>query len=646
MLTIFLTICEVLEARGERGLGWKHQVMLGTMHSAVIKRDLPRVQELLAACEAGELDCSAVEGADHDGLTPLHYACLLRLPEIVRCLHGARADVTVTDNQLGLTPLHMSALQLDDLSLSLLVSNLFDLDLQDRKGRTPLFLACLEGRAVSGQSDPLLLRGCLSVLLALGADPDGALEQAHAQAQAQAQVGPLLPCHVLASAWQAEPLLALLQAGASVNTTGGTERELVSLGPLGAAGTPLHVALAARSLKPAVGLGALLLASDSSGSGSGGGGGGEGLGLGLGLGSGAVFSGVEVESPLASGCVATLRALLQYGARPNQKDAAGRTPLQVLVENEAAWRHSGRLPTQRSEAVSLLISFGARLDDSNLCLALRAQCPEVNLDALAERWSQSPAVNTDVLGLRLNGLDKTAGAASGPGGSSRSGSPDGKPVGSSSGGGGGSPSGGVTPLCVLCGTGFTLFRRQHHCRLCNALCCDDCSKRRAVIEGSQHRTCDSCFNVVLYRLDCVRATGGSGGGGGSSSAKTATATATAAAMVSTKTGNAVTAGVARTSSSPPPAPVVADQHLSNKSALFAGAAAAPATGQGRQQQQGQQGGGLSAAMGAMSEAGERLRERGQKLERLGDKSADMANAASDFARLAKQLNEQQKNRWF
>ena len=611
--------------------------MLGTMHSAVIKRDLPRVQELLAACEAGELDCSAVEGADHDGLTPLHYACLLRLPEIVSCLHGSRADVTVTDNQLGLTPLHMSALQLDDLSLSLLVSNLFDLDLQDRKGRTPLFLACLEGRAVSGQSDPLLLRGCLSVLLALGADPDGALEQAHSQAQAQAQVGPLLPCHVLASAWQAEPLLALLQAGASVNTTGGTERELVSLGPLGAAGTPLHVALAARSLKPAVGLGALLLASDSGGS-SGGGVQGSGLGLGLGSGSGAVFSGVEVEAPLASGCVATLRALLQYGARPNQKDAAGRAPLQVLVENEAAWRHSGCSPTQRSEAVSLLISFGARLDDSNLCLALRAQCPDVNLDALAERWSQSPAASVDALGLRLNGLEKTAGAASGPGGSSRSGSPDGKPVGSS--GGGGSPSGGVTPLCVLCGTGFTLFRRQHHCRLCNALCCDDCSKRRAVIEGSQHRACDSCFNIVLYRLDCVRSAGGSGG---SSSAKK---TAAATAMGSTKAANAVTVGSARAASTPPPAPVAADQHLSNKSALFAGAAAAPPAAQGRQQQQGQQGGGLAAAMGAMSEAGERLRERGQKLERLGDKSADMANAASDFARLAKQLNEQQQNRWF
>ena len=35
--------------------------------------------------------------------------------------------------------------------------------------------------------------------------------------------------------------------------------------------------------------------------------------------------------------------------------------------------------------------------------------------------------------------------------------------------------------CTLCGATFTLFKRQHHCRLCDSLCCDDCSKKRIVI---------------------------------------------------------------------------------------------------------------------------------------------------------------------
>lgn len=39
-------------------------------------------------------------------------------------------------------------------------------------------------------------------------------------------------------------------------------------------------------------------------------------------------------------------------------------------------------------------------------------------------------------------------------------------------------------------------------------------------------------------------------------------------------------------------------------------------------------------------------ERGEKLNRLTDKSADVSNAAEEFAKLAKQLNDQQKNRWF
>jgi hypothetical protein len=42
-------------------------------------------------------------------------------------------------------------------------------------------------------------------------------------------------------------------------------------------------------------------------------------------------------------------------------------------------------------------------------------------------------------------------------------------------------SGGTTP-CLLCLVPFSMFRRQHHCRLCDALCCDECSRKRVLVD--------------------------------------------------------------------------------------------------------------------------------------------------------------------
>lgn len=51
-------------------------------------------------------------------------------------------------------------------------------------------------------------------------------------------------------------------------------------------------------------------------------------------------------------------------------------------------------------------------------------------------------------------------------------------------------------------------------------------------------------------------------------------------------------------------------------------------------------------MGVLSDTRDKLVERGEKLNRLQDRTEDLANSASEFAKLAKQLNEQQKSRWF
>lgn len=55
---------------------------------------------------------------------------------------------------------------------------------------------------------------------------------------------------------------------------------------------------------------------------------------------------------------------------------------------------------------------------------------------------------------------------------------------------------------------------------------------------------------------------------------------------------------------------------------------------------------VASTVGVLHETHEQLFQRGEKLSQLSERSADMANQANEFARLAKQLNEQQKSRWF
>jgi hypothetical protein len=52
----------------------------------------------------------------------------------------------------------------------------------------------------------------------------------------------------------------------------------------------------------------------------------------------------------------------------------------------------------------------------------------------------------------------------------------------------------ATEKCRLCGNKWTLLRRRHHCRACGQLVCDDCSRSRTHVPGSENlkRICDVC----------------------------------------------------------------------------------------------------------------------------------------------------------
>ena len=49
------------------------------------------------------------------------------------------------------------------------------------------------------------------------------------------------------------------------------------------------------------------------------------------------------------------------------------------------------------------------------------------------------------------------------------------------------------PTCTLCGVGFQLFRRRHHCRACGRCVCDKCSRTKMNFFKTQpKRVCDGC----------------------------------------------------------------------------------------------------------------------------------------------------------
>jgi len=144
--------------------GWKHFLVTGTLFSYVLKNQGVPLESIISSTRNLDL----VNQKDEDGLTALHYACINRNFIAVAVLISSGADCRiVTENTDCKSPCHICAELLDEKSLSILLSTTTrtrpDPNALDALGRTPMYVAAVEGKNVHGSYDHNLLNHCLNL---------------------------------------------------------------------------------------------------------------------------------------------------------------------------------------------------------------------------------------------------------------------------------------------------------------------------------------------------------------------------------------------------------------------------------------------------------------------------------------------------
>ena len=191
---------------------WKHQVVLGTLHSYVVSGNEASLKESLATAfeiqqsqdgsDLEKLDPSVIDIVDDSGRTALHYACSRRKSTTVQILVNSGADCSIAQED-GCQPCHIAAKGLDDQVLSVLLSSSYPSRPDPNalaKGRTPMYLAAVEGKSVANINS-ISLQKCLSALTAWG----GKL-----MIESPKSNELLHPVHCVSTQWRSEELSVLL----------------------------------------------------------------------------------------------------------------------------------------------------------------------------------------------------------------------------------------------------------------------------------------------------------------------------------------------------------------------------------------------------------------------------------------------------
>jgi hypothetical protein len=189
-------------------LSWKHQVILGTLHSFVVIGNQSYLDASIGEAMHSEngrdtqnpqyLNPRLVDAVDESGKTPLHYACESRFSSAVKSLVTAGANVNKRIESDNATPCHICAKNLDFSSLEVILSVNRRPNVIDAHGRSPIYLAITEGRTVSRQRSPEALEKCMSVIEKHGGEVDALIGYRH-------------PVSFLAAFWLSDELDVVLR---------------------------------------------------------------------------------------------------------------------------------------------------------------------------------------------------------------------------------------------------------------------------------------------------------------------------------------------------------------------------------------------------------------------------------------------------
>jgi hypothetical protein len=136
---IELAIFALLSVQENRNLGWYHQVIRGSFHSAVINGDLPLVQKYITRLLGDSLDQE-----DKAGMTPLHWAAIAGRLDVLELLVSNGADIDALNKGLNAPILLAAAFAREEIVIYLLDHGA-DISLRNMKGYDCLMMSVVFG---------------------------------------------------------------------------------------------------------------------------------------------------------------------------------------------------------------------------------------------------------------------------------------------------------------------------------------------------------------------------------------------------------------------------------------------------------------------------------------------------------------------
>lgn len=603
----------------ETDIAWKHQIIIGSLHALVLSGSPKQLQDGIAharmtssrgtsegTSEGKFLASRIVDAVDNNGFPALYYACTHKMEAAVRILVNAGADVSFRTGLHGLSMIHVSARNLDDKSLSTLLSVrspvAADANILDNKGRTPIYVAMVEGSVLDRGKDPSSLGRCITALKACGGT----------------MITPLSPVNLrnpvgaLAYMWLAEYLFVVLK-----HVPHRFPADEMSIGAMFQ--YPVHSALVTlrKHLRKGV---------------------------------------TDDRMPPEGNLIRTLETLCDRGFEPNERldvrafgtertmfdEFVGYSPLQVValiaLEFESiASDCDGAFTASNKQLIGnvaeCLVSRGARLSiEPPMTYRLRSKvsdpAPEETSFHRIEVLTKKLDADKQLM-LLLGGEDKLNHARKLWMEMKKVATATNKSLidESSNIENSGVAGGSDVASCAICWSVFgSLMNRKHKCRASNRYVCDECSTKRLVIVTSEFRLSDGQFSAA--RADAVR-----------EQKERERDTMERVRIRSQQTEQArATVRMERLEA----------EEAADRDSLFGGMLEAATTFVmgGEDSRDALNANALGGLTSSLDQTRDALNQRGEQLAALNDKSAKMVDESANFSKMATELRKQSEKGFF